>query len=94
MGHRVFALSAVAFITLLYLTGSRIRREAPRFHGDTRTALLLVLGEVGLGAMVVFTEVPLWGAVIHQAFGALLFATLATAFLRPFIKRRSRFGNA
>jgi heme A synthase len=35
----------------------------------------------------------LWGAVIHQAFGALLFAALATAFLRPFVKQRSRFGN-
>lgn len=93
MGHRIFALSTVAFITLLYVTGFKIRREAPRFYGDTRMAFALVLGEVGLGAMVVYTEVPLWGAVIHQAFGALLFATLATAFLRPFVRRRSRFGN-
>ena len=46
-----------------------------------------------LGALVVFTGVPLWGAVIHQAFGALLFAVLTTAFLRPFAKQRSRFGN-
>ncbi len=93
MGHRIFALSTVLFIILQHRTGIRNRREAPRFHGDTRMALLLVLGEVGLGAMVVFTGVPLWGAVIHQAFGALVFATLATAFLRPFVRRRSRFGN-
>ncbi len=93
MAHRVFALATVALITLLYITGARIRREAPRFQGDTRMAFALVLGEVGLGAMVVFTEVPLWGAVIHQAFGALVFAALATSFLRPFVKRRSRFGN-
>ena len=93
MGHRVFALSAVAFITLLYIRGSKIRRAAPRFHRDTRTVFLLVVIEVGLGAMVVFTGVPLWGAVIHQAFGALLFAALATAFLRPFVKQRTRFGN-
>ncbi len=93
MGHRVFALSTVAFITLLYITGIKLRREAPRFHDDARMAFLLVLGEVGLGALVVFTEVPLWGAVIHQAFGALVFAALATAFLRPFVRRHARFGN-
>ena len=93
MAHRVFALATVALITLLYFTGARLRREAPRFHGDTRMAFLLVLGEVGLGALVVLTEVPLWGAVIHQAFGALLFAALATSFLRPFVRRGSRFGN-
>jgi heme A synthase len=93
MGHRVFALSTVALIVLLYITGVKIRREAPRFYQDTRWAFFLVIGEVGLGALVVFTEVPLWGAVIHQAFGALLFAVLSTAFLRPFVRQRSRFGN-
>lgn len=93
MGHRIFALSTLAFITLLYIAGGRIRREAPRFHGDVRSAFLLILGEVGLGAMVIFTAVPLWGAVIHQAFGALVFAALSTAFLRPFVRRHSRFGN-
>ena len=93
MGHRVFALSVVVFIILLYLTGVRNRREAPRFYKDVRMAFFLTIGEVGLGALVVFTGVPLWGAVIHQAFGALLFAVLTTAFLRPFVKQRSRFGN-
>ena len=93
LGHRVFALSTVLLITLLYIRGARSRREAPRFYGDTRMAFLLVLGEVGLGALVVFTKVPLWGAVIHQAFGALLFCALALAFLRPFVRERSRFGH-
>ena len=93
MGHRIFALSTVLFITLLYINGARSRRLAPRFYGDIRMAFLLVFGEVGLGALVVFTEVPLWGAVIHQAFGALLFSALALAFLRPFVRERSRFGN-
>ena len=94
MGHRVFALSTVLFISLLYITGIRTRREAPRFHNDTRLAFLLVLAEVGLGALVIFTAAPLWGAVVHQALGALVFAALATAFLRPFVKRHARFGNA
>lgn len=93
MGHRVFALSTVVFIILLYITGYKIRHEAPRFFGDVRMVFFLTFVEIGLGAMVVFTEVPLWGAVVHQAFGALLFAYLATAFLRPMVRRRSRFGN-
>lgn len=93
MGHRAFAFSTALLVTLLYIGAARSRRQAPRFYSDTRMAFLLVLGEVGLGAMVVFTEVPLWGAVIHQAFGALLFSALALAFLRPFVRVRSRFGN-
>ena len=92
MGHRLLALVTVGFVVLLYRSAARRRLDAPRFYGDVRAALVLVFAEAGLGAVVVMLEVPLWGAVVHQAFGALVFAALALAFLRPFA-RRQRFGD-
>ena len=92
MGHRLLALVTVGLIVFLYRAAVRRRRDAPGFHRDARAALVLVFAEVGLGAVVVMFEVPLLGAVVHQAFGALVFAALALAFLRPFARRR-RFGH-
>ena len=90
-GHRLLALATAALVTLLYVVARRIRFDASRFYRDAHLAFLLVLLEVALGAVVVLTGVPLWGAVVHQAIGALVFAALAFAFLRP-LARRHRFG--
>ena len=90
-GHRLLALATAALVTLLYVAARRRRFDELRFHREARLAFLLVLLEVALGAVVVVAGVPLWGAVLHQATGALVFAALAVAFLRPFA-RRQRFG--
>ena len=89
-GHRLLALATAALVTLLYVVARRGRFDASRFHGDARVAFLLVLLEVALGAVVVLTGVPLWGDVVHQAIGTLVFAAIAVAFLRP-LARRHRF---
>ena len=91
-GHRLLALATAALVTSLYVAARLRRADASRLHRDARLAFLLVLLEVALGAVVVFTGVPLWGAVAHQAIGALVFTVLAFAFLRPFA-RRHRFGH-
>ncbi len=91
-GHRLLALVAAVFIGGLYLAGRARRWEAPMFHRDARAAGVLLLTEVGVGAGVIFASAPLWLAVVHQAVGILVFAALAVAFLRPFV-RRQRFGH-
>ncbi len=91
-GHRLLALIAAVFIGGLYMAGRARRWDAPTFHRDARAAGVLLLIEVALGAGVIFMSVPLWLAVVHQAVGILLFAALALAFLRPFV-RPQRFGH-
>ncbi len=92
LGHRLLALVAAGFIGGLYIAGRARRWEAPAFHRDARAAGALLLTEVAVGAGVIFASAPLWLAVVHQAVGILVFAALAVAFLRPFV-RRQRFGH-
>ena len=42
----------------------------------------LVVLQVGLGALVILLEVPIWKAVLHQAVGVLTFATVTLILWR------------
>ena len=42
----------------------------------------LVLLQIGLGALVILLEVPIWKAVLHQAVGVLTFATVTLILWR------------
>ena len=61
------------------------------FRRLAAAAIVFTFALIVLGGVVVLTGVPLWGAVVHQATGTLVFAALAFAFLRSFA-RRQRFG--
>jgi heme A synthase len=70
--HRVLAALTALAVLLLWLVARRPEVPDPlgRWAG---TALLLVALEVLLGAAVVWTEVDLVTAVLHQALGVLVF---------------------
>jgi len=52
------------------VTGSLLGlARATPLAAKVRTSLLLVIGQIGLGALVIRLEVPLWSAVAHQAPG-------------------------
>ena len=42
----------------------------------------LVVVQVGLGALVILLEVPIWKAVLHQAVGVLTFTTVTVILWR------------
>lgn len=65
------ALTGLGILALLGLA------RATPLAAKVRTSLLLVIGQIGLGALVIRLEVPLWSAVAHQALGVLLFALLS-----------------
>ena len=78
--HRV--LAAATAITLLYLYGrSRGRPDlSPSLQRLAAMAAGLVVVQVGLGALVILLEAPIWKAVLHQAVGVLTF-TVVTVIL-------------
>ena len=82
--HRMLAAVTGVALLALFLVG---RRAAPRLRRLTLLSFLLVLGEIGLGALVIAWAVPTATAVLHQAVGVLTFAvvtlTLWTAMVRP-----------
>jgi cytochrome c oxidase assembly protein subunit 15 len=83
--HRVLAASTglgiLAFLVLAF------RGDNPILRGLAAIVTLLVLAQIGLGALVIVHLVPTSLAVAHQAVGVLLFtgiaAALATVLLTP-----------
>ncbi len=83
VAHRLLALTTALLIGALFVVGRARRAVAPGFHRDLTVAAALVAIEVVFGATVVLLLMPLWIAIVHQAVGILVFATLAAAYLRP-----------
>ena len=75
-------LAAATAITLLFLYARRRGRPdlSPSLARLVTLAAGLVLVQVGLGALVILLEVPIWKAVLHQAVGVLTF-TVVTLIL-------------
>ena len=82
MIHRYLAAAfAIALLTLLVgcLRDGRVPQEVRR---QSLVTALLVLVQVGFGALVIVLEVPIWKAVLHQATGVLTFALVSDLFWR------------
>ena len=77
--HRV--LAALTGATLIFLFWrSRSVPQPVRWLVTLATGLVLL--QIGLGALVILLEVPIWKAVLHQAVGVLTFATLTLILWR------------
>lgn len=77
--HRV--LAALTGITILFLFW-RSRAMAAAVRRLVAIAAGLVTLQIGLGALVILLEVPIWKAVLHQAVGVLTFATITLILWR------------
>lgn len=82
LAHRVLAgITALTLLTLLVRA-----RRTPGLPVAVRrlvaTAAGLVVAQVGLGALVIWFQVPVWQAVLHQATGVLTFATVTLLMWR------------
>lgn len=82
--HRLFALGFVLVLALWAWAGR---------DGAVRLALVFTLGEVVLGAVVVWLEVAIWSGVLHQAVGVLTFATVTLALWRAIPARYAGEGR-
>ncbi len=82
-----FAHRALAALTAVTLVALLLRaRRTPGLPADVRALALaaacLVLVQVAFGALVILLEVPVWKAVLHQATGVLVFATVTLLMWR------------
>jgi heme A synthase len=93
VAHRALAAVTGLALLALFVVG---RRAGPVLRPLTSLSLLLVLGEIGLGALVIVWAVPTHAAVLHQAVGVLTFAvvtlTLWIAMVRRQLVRAGRGG--
>jgi heme A synthase len=78
--HRVLAGATAAILVVLYWRSRGLSGLAPSLSRLMALAAGLVLVQVGLGALVILLEVPIWKAVLHQAVGVLTF-TIVTLIL-------------
>jgi cytochrome c oxidase assembly protein subunit 15 len=80
--HRV--LAAATGLTLLLLLWRS--RATPGLPADVRRLVALAAGlvvvQIGLGALVILLEVPIWKAVLHQAVGVLTFVVVTLLMWR------------
>jgi len=77
-GHRV--LAAGVGLGALVLVGAT--RAQHGVHALAWSVLILVVAEIGLGALVVAWRVPVVTAVLHQALGVLVFGLLSLLMWR------------
>ena len=75
--HRVGALVVTFFMLFLIMQLYRNHGSTP-LKGLTHIILALLIIQVGLGISNVIWSLPLWVAVAHNAFGALLLLSLVT----------------
>lgn len=71
--HRVLAACTAIAILGLYGLGRARPGLPPGLRRLTAIAAVLVVAQVGLGALVILLEAPVWQAVLHQAVGVLTF---------------------
>jgi heme a synthase len=76
--HRILA-AAVGLGALALVGATRAQHGAQAL---ARSVLILVVAEIGLGALVVIWQVPIVTAVLHQALGVLVFGLLSLLMWR------------
>jgi heme a synthase len=77
-----FAHRVLALLTGLALVALAVAAWRTRLRAHATAALLLVATQIGLGALVIILQVPVWKAVLHQAFGVLTFAVVTALLWR------------
>lgn len=82
MSHRVLAGLFALTVVLLAIGLTREPAADPGLRRAAWLAVVLVTLQVGLGALVIVLEVPVWKAVLHQATGVLTFVVVTDLFWR------------
>jgi heme A synthase len=73
--HRLLAAFTGLAVLGLFIAARPAGPAVRRLAGG---ALLLVLGQIALGALIIVLQIPTGAAVLHQAVGVLTFATVTT----------------
>jgi len=83
--HRVWALAVVATVVWALSLVAKVARERKELIAPMLTLIALLLIQVALGAMVVWTVRNEHTATAHQLTGAVLLATTALLTIRVFL---------
>lgn len=81
-GHRLAALGAALAIGLLARWASKLRGTRPDLSALSAASLVLVLSQAASGAVLIWTRISLYSALLHAALMALLFVCLAESCRR------------
>jgi fused signal recognition particle receptor len=73
--HRVFALVSFMVLTLVMLLATSAKNPKSVRRAGLKLCILLIV-QIGLGIAVVKLAAPLWAAVLHNAFAALMMMPL------------------
>lgn len=73
--HRVFALLSFLVLSLVMLLAVSAKNPKPVRRAGLKLCILLIV-QIGLGIAVVTLAAPLWAAVLHNAFAALMMMPL------------------
>ncbi len=73
--HRIGALLSFVFLSIVMLNATSSNKPKPVRRGGLALAILLML-QIILGVSLINFGVPLWAAVLHNAFAALLMLPL------------------
>ncbi|MEC4747700.1 signal recognition particle-docking protein FtsY [Methylomicrobium sp. Wu6] len=73
--HRVFALVSFVVLSLVMLLATAAKNPKPVRRAGLKICILLIV-QIGLGIVIVKLTAPLWAAVLHNAFAALMMMPL------------------
>ncbi|MGJ0483899.1 MAG: signal recognition particle-docking protein FtsY [Methylomicrobium sp.] len=73
--HRVFALVSFVVLSLVLLLATSARNPKPVRRAGLKLCILLI-AQIGFGIAIVKLTAPLWAALLHNAFAALMMMPL------------------
>lgn len=73
--HRVFALVSFIVLSVVMLFATSAKNPKPVRRAGLKLTILLII-QIGLGIAIVKLTAPLWAAVLHNAFAALMMMPL------------------
>jgi heme a synthase len=96
--HRLAALGAVVLFGLLLWSARPLRTPRPDLYRGSVAALLALLAQAASGALVAFSHMALWSALLHGALISLVFGAVSYLCLhvlpRPRAARQVRHSSA
>jgi cytochrome c oxidase assembly protein subunit 15 len=75
--HRLAALGAILLFGFLYVAARALRAQRPDLYWGSAAALLALLAQAGSGALVAFSHMALWSALLHGAMISLVFGAVS-----------------
>src|SRR6266550_2315669 len=74
--HRLLAIAVTALVAWCVVRARTMQPRSPKLVGLSTLALVLVIAQIAVGALIVVTELATWERAAHVAVSALIWATV------------------